>query len=401
MPANVALLGSGVFAQVSYLPALINLSKSNTLTLHTIWSRSESSAQTLHSKYTPPQGSSAPVLQHGDDGLAAVLANNAIDAVLFVLPITKQPELVKKAWKAGKHVLSEKPLGRDVQEARALVEEYEKVYKPKGLIWRVAENYAHEPVLRWAGDLLKNTPELGPILYWDLKFIAHVEDGSKYHATSWRTIPDYQGGFLLDGGVHWAALLRTVLPSAARPASVVAFSSLHRAFLLPHDTIQAIALPDPSSTVPPNGPKTKLSSANITEADLPTQPGQSTARGQVTMSFAVPDLPSSAQTPNGLYVTLLNGVLTIESSPVLDATSSQQWVAKFVPAQGSGLEGKEKVGQWEGVELEIGMFAEAVAAKKEGKESKENFGEPRGSLWDLGMLEAMLNSNGAETKIGQ
>ncbi|ODO05492.1 hypothetical protein I350_04543 [Cryptococcus amylolentus CBS 6273] len=398
MPANVALLGSGVFAQESYLPALINLSKSNTLNLHTIWSRSESSAQTLHSKYTPPQGSSAPTLRYGDDGLAAVLADAEIDAVLFVLPITKQPDLVRRAWKAGKHVLSEKPLGRDVREAKELVEEYEKVYKPKDLIWRVAENYAHEPVLRWAADLLKSTPEAGPILYWDLKFIAFVEDGSKYHATSWRTIPDYQG-FLLDGGIHWAAFLRTVLPPAARPASVVAFSSLHRAFLLPHDTIQAIALPAPSSTIPPNGPKTKLSSANITESEVPTQPGQSIPRGQVTMSLAKPDLPSSAQTPNGLYITLLNGFLSIESSPTLE---SSEWVAKFAPAQGSGLEAKEKTSQMEGVEVEIGMFANAVAAQKEGKENGEqNFGEPRGALWDLGMLEAMLNSNGAETKIEQ
>ncbi|ODN92763.1 NAD-binding Rossmann fold oxidoreductase [Cryptococcus wingfieldii CBS 7118] len=396
MPANVALLGSGVFAQASYLPALINLSKSNTLNLHTIWSRSESSAQTLHSKYTPPQGSSAPALQYGDDGLAAVLADDEIDAVLFVLPITKQPDLVRRAWKAGKHVLSEKPLGRDVREAKELVAEYERVYKPKDLIWRVAENYAHEPVLRWAADLLKSTPEAGPILYWDLKFIAFVEDGSKYHATSWRTIPDYQGGFLLDGGVHWTAFLRTVLPPAARPASVVAFSSLHRAFLLPHDTIQAIALPAPSSTIPPNGPKTKLSSADITESEVPTQPGQSTPRGQVTMSFAKPDLPPSAQTPNGLYITLLNGFFSIESS------LTREWVAKFVPAQGSGLEAKEKRSQMEGVEVEIGMFAKAVAAQKEGKESGEqNFGEPRGALWDLGMLEAMLNSNGAETKIEQ
>lgn len=35
---------------------------------------------------------------------------------------------------------------------------------------------------------------MGPVLYWNLKMEGYVEDGSKYQATPWRTIPDYQGG---------------------------------------------------------------------------------------------------------------------------------------------------------------------------------------------------------------
>jgi hypothetical protein len=36
--------------------------------------------------------------------------------------------------------------------------------------------------------------EIGPVLYWNLKMEGYVEDGSKYQATPWRTVPDYQGG---------------------------------------------------------------------------------------------------------------------------------------------------------------------------------------------------------------
>ncbi|OWT39076.1 NAD-binding Rossmann fold oxidoreductase family protein [Cryptococcus neoformans Bt1] len=393
MSTNVALLGSGVFAQASYVPALLSLARFKTLVLHTVWSRSESSAQTLYAKYTSV-GAPSPQLLYGDDGLEAVLANKEIDAVLFVLPITKQPDLVRKAWKAGKHVLSEKPLARDVKEAVELIEEYERDYKPKGLIWRVAENYAHEPALRFAGDILSKTPKLGPVLFWDIKFTAYVEDGSKYHATGWRTIPDYQGGFLLDGGVHWAALLRTVLPPAALPASFIGFASLHRTHLLPHDTIQAIALPDPSATIPPNGPKSKLDSAVYTEKDLASQPGQSTPRGQITFSFANPDMPPEGRTSNGLVVTLLNGVLTIEQ------TFDRQFITTLIPAEGSGLEKKTITTKQVGVEVEIEMFVNAVQAVKEGRENKEeNFGEPRGALWDLSVLEAMLKSDGKEINL--
>jgi hypothetical protein len=90
---------------------------------------------------------------HGDDGLDELLKRDDIHAVIIALPIPKQPEIVEKALRAGKHVLSEKPIGPDVASAKKLVEMYESEFKNKGqnLEWRVAENFAHEPaVLRAA-----------------------------------------------------------------------------------------------------------------------------------------------------------------------------------------------------------------------------------------------------------
>jgi predicted dehydrogenase len=136
MPVNVAIIGSGVFAEAAYLPALKAITSD--VTLHTIWSRSQSSAEKLHS--AAASLSSNIALEHGDDGLAKVLADKEIDGVMIVLPITAQPDMVIKALEAGKHVLSEKPIGKDVKTAKALVEEYEKRFQPKGLIWRVAES---------------------------------------------------------------------------------------------------------------------------------------------------------------------------------------------------------------------------------------------------------------------
>lgn len=143
MPANVALLGSGLFAEAAYLPAL--QANPSDITLHTIWSRSSSSAnklleaaKSLGLKTSSSNGNIA--VQHGDDGLEAVLNDKDVDAVIIVLPISRQPEFVLKALSKGKHVLSEKPVAKDVQTARETIERYEKEYKPKGLIWRVAES---------------------------------------------------------------------------------------------------------------------------------------------------------------------------------------------------------------------------------------------------------------------
>lgn len=143
MPANIALLGSGLFAQNSYLPAL--LANPTDAVLHTIWSRSSTSAVKLleaakSSGIPGLDGKGSINVEHGDDGLDKVLSDPSVDAVMLVLPISRQPELVLRALKAGKHVMSEKPVGKDVKTARETIEEYEKTYQPKGLIWRVAES---------------------------------------------------------------------------------------------------------------------------------------------------------------------------------------------------------------------------------------------------------------------
>ncbi|WVQ99945.1 hypothetical protein IAU59_007088 [Kwoniella sp. CBS 9459] len=406
---NIALLGSGTFAKASYLPAILNL-QGKALNLHTIWSRSEATAGSLLSTAQELQSSShsdsstfSPTLKHGSEGLEAVLADKDVEGVMIVLPITAQPDIVRKAWKAGKHVISEKPLAKDVKDALALVEEYEREYKPKGIIWRVAENYSHEPMLREAGKFLSSTPSLGPILFWQLSFQAYVEDGSKYHKTGWRTIPDYQGGFLLDGGVHWTALLRVVLPVSARPSSLIGFSALHRTHLLPHDTLQAISLPPTTSTTDSHGPKTKLTTAETSEKDIPTSIGKSSPRGQIHFSFATPDLPLEKKQPNGISITCLNAIVNITSN-----NKTRNWEIEVIPAK---LQGEvshvtpiNKDGPSVGVEVEIDMFAQAISTLKQGDRiiadlEETDYGKPRDALWDLAVLEAMLSSDGKEVSV--
>ncbi|WWC63242.1 uncharacterized protein I303_105842 [Kwoniella dejecticola CBS 10117] len=405
MPANIALLGSGVFAKASYLPAIMSLHPT-VLKLHSIWSRSASSAEGFLSVIQESSSTLKPELQHGDEGLESILANKEIDGVLIVLPISSQAEIIRKCWKAGKHVLSEKPIAKDTKIAKALVDEYERDYKPNGIIWRVAENYAHEPILREAGKVLANTPELGPILFWQLNFQGYIQDGSKYQSTTWRTIPDYQGGFLLDGGVHWIALLRTVLPSNALPSSIISVKSLHRTHLLPHDTLHAISLPPPSSTTDSHGPKTQVKTAEYSESDVVGGIGKSTPTGQITFSFAPPDLPPHKAVINGLRINTLNGLVEV-TCQFNEETKARDFILEVTPANsnsngnGSKFEASKSSGPMDGVEIEIKMFSNAITDAKNGKTTKEedDYGKPRDALWDLGVLEAMLESNGKELKV--
>lgn len=58
--------------------------------------------------------------------------------------------------------------------------------------------------------------------------------------TEWRKKPEYQGGFLLDGGVHFIAGTRILLGDAARPTALSAYTSLLQNHLPPVDTVNSI-----------------------------------------------------------------------------------------------------------------------------------------------------------------
>ncbi len=61
-----------------------------------------------------------------------------------------------------------------------------------------------------------------------------------YYKTPWRTVPEYQGGFLLDGGVHFTAGLNLLLGETEKVRSLVAYSTLNMEYLPPVDTVSAV-----------------------------------------------------------------------------------------------------------------------------------------------------------------
>jgi predicted dehydrogenase len=130
---------------LAHLPALGAL-EPNQAILKAVYSRSKSSASSLSELAKERLGLGGDVPTYSDDGskeegLDALLSRSDIQAVIVVLPLTQQPEIVLRALAAGKNVLSEKPVAKDVKTGLALIEKWEKEFKPKGLIWRVAENY--------------------------------------------------------------------------------------------------------------------------------------------------------------------------------------------------------------------------------------------------------------------
>jgi len=239
---GIALLGAGIFATEAYLPVLL---KSTSLELLAVYSRSHKSASALVSSIP---GSPSITVYSDDDTSSNTLdtllsQRSDIQAVIIALPITVQPEVIKKALKAGKHVLSEKPVSYDVSSAKELIAYYHNDL-PKEVVggvkplWIVAENFGFEPAFLAVPSYL---PKLGEIRHATVTLYGYTGKDSKWYQTPWRTHPAYQGGFLLDGGVHFASIFRTAFGSkGAVVEKVSAFTKLNQEWLEPVDTISAV-----------------------------------------------------------------------------------------------------------------------------------------------------------------
>lgn len=136
-------------------------------------------------------------------------------------------------------MLSEKPIAKDMATAHELLSWYRSSSSsidPATASWSVAENFRFlGRFAHGAGEVQK----LGRVLGFRVRMHALVKPGSKYYETEWRKVPEYQGGFLLDGGVHFIAGMRRLLGREARMSRVSAYTAQLQEYLPPIDSVDA------------------------------------------------------------------------------------------------------------------------------------------------------------------
>lgn len=231
MAIGIALVGSGIFAKEEHLPAI---QANPALALKAVYSRSLASAKSLSSDLD-----SFDLYSDDNEGAGydELLRRDDIKGVVIALPIPVQPTYIKRALAAGKHVLAEKPVAKDIATATELIS-WAKSNAPD-VIFSIAENFRFIGTYNYGSEVISS---LGRVLQFRTRVSSLVQPGGKYYETAWRKTPSYQGGFLLDGGVHFAAATRLLLGEANRPVSTSAFTKQLQEHLPPVDTVDAIVL---------------------------------------------------------------------------------------------------------------------------------------------------------------
>lgn len=340
MSIGIAIIGAGIFARQEHLPAV---QATPLLSLKAIYSRSKASADKLAKSAAKPVKTYYDSPATSGHSLDDLLAHQDIDAVIIALPICVQPTVIKAAIEAGKHVLSEKPIAKDIETAAHLIRWYK--HQKREETWSVGENFRFFEPIVFAVEQIKKLG--GELVTFSVDVHAYIDENDEYFQTAWRQKPDYQGGFLLDGGIHFVAALRCLLEAAGQSISIVrASTSLIKEDLGPLDTLNA----------------------NMTTTDK--------RNGTFNLSYG-----SKFRRDCRVCIVTTCGAVAVSPSEVTistgDKTTTQNKTFRFPPGSG--------------VRKEVAAFAESISAKEPNPR-----GSPEQAYLDLKLLQGMLESGEEE-----
>ena len=217
---RLGLIGTGVAARELYAPAFQQVK--GKVKVVACANRTRKKAEQYAKTYGIPK-----VVGTAEE----LIALPEVDAVMISLPIDKQPEYVLQALRAGKPVLSEKPVAPSVAVGRRLIKAAAKFDVP----WLVGENFAfmsHVARLeRWLTE-----GRLGDVRLVQVFQMTRMNEHNPYFKTAWRAKPGHVGGFVVDGGVHVANVVRRCF---GLPQSLRGLVGAFDANLPPIDTVVA------------------------------------------------------------------------------------------------------------------------------------------------------------------
>jgi predicted dehydrogenase len=218
---RLGILGTGLAANLLYLPALKKLHRR--IEIVACANRRKAKAQRFAKLVD-----CTCVVDTADE----LLSLDDVQAVLISLPIEVQSQYVLAALRAGKAVLSEKPVASSVASAKRLIKATARCQGP----WMVGENYHFMPhvqrLLQWVA-----AGRLGELRIIEASQINRMDRSNPYFHTNWRREPNFDGGFVVDGGVHLAHVVRLI---AGMPADVVSHTAQFDPALPPMDSAVAL-----------------------------------------------------------------------------------------------------------------------------------------------------------------
>lgn len=189
---KLGIIGTGLAAKILHLPALKRLSEKFEITA--ICNHTDQKAK----EFSELVGGVKYYLDYKE-----LLRDKNVDAVDITLPIDLNYKVTIDSLKAGKHVFLEKPLAGSMIEAKKMLE----LKTRHKQVMLLAENFRYRNVYKSVNDLLKKK-SIGKAYAAQWNVFYQVTSDRDYGATKWRQKHKYDGGFMLDAGVHNIAALR-------------------------------------------------------------------------------------------------------------------------------------------------------------------------------------------------
>ena len=126
------------------------------------------------------------------DNFDSISNNDEIDIVYVVLPNNMHKEYTLRAFQAGKHVICEKPLAMNAQEAAEMVAAGKKANRQLFVGYRLHYEPHHREAIR-----LCQTEAFGKIKFFEGGFGFRIGNSNQ-----WRLKKEYGGGALMDVGIY-------------------------------------------------------------------------------------------------------------------------------------------------------------------------------------------------------
>lgn len=203
-PIRLGVIGTGLAVEKLHWPALARMP--DRFRIAAFANRSSPNAENFAAY------SGASMADYAAD-YRDLLRRDDVEAVLISLPIPLNLPVTRAALEAGKHVICEKPSGANLAEGRVFVELA--AQHPERTVL-IAENAFYRDDLRLARSLL-DAGRIGRIHLVSWRHVSQlVPRPGEFSGTPWRHHPDYEGGPLLDGGVHHIAQLRLLCGDVER-----------------------------------------------------------------------------------------------------------------------------------------------------------------------------------------
>ncbi len=221
---NWGVLGTSLFAVEHMIPAL---QQCESLTVAGIASRDRAAAERIGEQFGIAR-------RYGS--YDEMLADPAIDVVFNPLPNHLHVPWTIKAAQAGKHVLCEKPLALDAEEAATLIP----VRDETGVVIQEAFVVRHHPQWRRVRELATNG-RIGAVRAIQGWFSYNLDDPDNY-----RSKREMGGGGLFDIGVYPLVTSRFVF--GAEPTRVAAFVERHPVYDVDRLASCTLAFPEGIAT---------------------------------------------------------------------------------------------------------------------------------------------------------